>query len=895
VPRRTRKNFLTTKEKVMLHLLGYQRFYQDSAAPEVVTQDGISEAIGMGRNNVSKFLKELVKDHMVDVQVKHIKGLQRVRNVYFLSHLGFQETLNLKEDIESITVKVVDFDGREFGDEVGRLNLHLPRSYSLLDLASGVERGVFDCCSFHEGKIKEERRYVDYSDRKPTVRTFFGRTKELSKLKDFMNAEETRLLVVHGIAGIGKTTLLAKFAQDIRDSTNLFWYRVHEWVTLKILLAPLAEFISQLGMTGLERYLAQTENPCVGEVCAMLETDLAKVKAIIVVDDIQKSEAGVMEFLAALISILPLLKGIRVLVSSREIPRFYNRSEITVGTIEEMQLDGLDMESACQMLSERSIPECDVETIYKATNGHPLFLQLIDDPSSFLGKNVRMFIEQEVHLRLSITERRMLEIASVFRYPVMIDAFFVIEDELEKAMGRGHGAEYDDYMVDYDTLDILLSKSLLQESIGRLIGMHDLIREFFYSRLRPKQRLLLHRAASRFYLEDSSAPAYVEGLYHSLKAGDHDQAVKIAAFHGRDIISKGYAAPFAPLVRELIQECSFRYPDDRMELLTLEGQILDIQGEWDEALAHFDEILRLATPERDRRILADINRRMGSILLRRGKYVEALEYLEESKRLAEEGEDVHTLMDVLYDLGGLCERRGNNDQAIDFFKSSRDKARSIGEGRGEGRALYGIGRVYGNLMDYDRAIRFKKEALSALERIGDTNETAKVCTSIGDDLRAVGDIQDSLSYQERAIELAQSVGDLTTLGYALSNAAASFLEMGVLGESEELIDRASDIFAKLDDMIMISTMHLYRGYLYYKRNDWDWAKDEFDTSLEILRRVEAPIKLSQWLYEIGRVYLEREEQEKALGLFEEALDIAKRMGHENLSRDLRNTMETLVQ
>ncbi|HUV23855.1 MAG TPA: tetratricopeptide repeat protein, partial [Methanomassiliicoccales archaeon] len=149
-------------------------------------------------------------------------------------------------------------------------------------------------------------------------------------------------------------------------------------------------------------------------------------------------------------------------------------------------------------------------------------------------------------------------------------------------------------------------------------------------------------------------------------------------------------------------------------------------------------------------------------------------------------------------------------------------------------------------------------------------------------------------YQEKAINLAQSVGDLTTLGYAFSNAAASYLEMGVLGESEELIDRASDIFSKLDDRIMVSTMHLYRGYLYSKKKDWEWAKDEFQTSLTILRKLGVPVKLSYWLYEIGQVYLQNDDEEEAIVLFEEALDIATRMNHENLTRDLMQTLEIIT-
>ena len=88
---------------------------------------------------------------------------------------------------------------------------------------------------------------------------------------------------------------------------------------------------------------------------------------------------------------------------------------------------------------------------------------------------------------------------------------------------------YADYMLDYDTIDSLLSKSLLMESMGRMLSMHDLIREFVYSRLHPRQRKLYHRAAAKYYLQEGTASSSVEALYHSLQASEHKSAIRIAA------------------------------------------------------------------------------------------------------------------------------------------------------------------------------------------------------------------------------------------------------------------------------------------------------------------------------------------------------------------------------
>lgn len=886
-----RKNFITAKEKIILHLLNYQRYVNDPAAPEVVTQEGIARTIEVGRNNVSRYLRELIVDNLVIEQQKHVKGMRRIRKVYFLSHLGFNEAMKLKGEIESTKIQIIDFEGNEIVDEVGRLNLYLPHSYSLVELAGSIQNGVFNCASFHERRIKMERRYIDYTDRKPAVRVFFGRDKELEDLHSFLQKDKARILVVYGIPGIGKTTLLAKFAQEVRDRTNLFWYRLHEWVTLKTLLSPLAEFLSQMGKRGLERYLDQNAIPVIGEVCAILEKDLVDLDALIIMDDVQKAESSVREFLTAVVATMGQLSRVKIVVASREIPAFYSRTDVINGTVEEICLEGLDFDSAKQLLTIRSVPSDSIETIYKATGGHPLFMQLISDPDSVLDVNVRRFLEQEVYQKLEISERRIMEIASVFRYPVPVDAMFFLEEEIYKQLGQNlEHTGYGDYLIDYDIIDGLMAKSLLQESTGRLIGVHDLIRDFFYNRLKPRQKIIFHRAAAKFYLEEQSPSSLIEALYHSLKANDLDMAVSIAAGHGRRVISEGYVAPFAPLLSELIS----RQPDtdqkDLIEILLLQGEIYDIQGNWDQAIECYEKVLSMVSGQSDRNVLAEVHRRLGSILLRKAEFDDAVSHLETARSIASEISDTHTLAEIYYDMGGVAERTGRFEESIELFKKSGDLAEMVGNDIAVGKALYGIGRVYSSLLKYEMAIDYKKRALRILEKIGEAREIAKVCTSLGNDFMAIGDMVSALKYQGKAINEAKSSGDISTLGYAFSNAAAVYLEMNILEESAQLINEADSIFSKIDDKIMMSTMHLYRGYIYHKQNDWEWAKAEFNKSLEMLRGLGVPLKLSYWLFEVGKLYLENNDADGALKLFKEAREIADRMRHENLVRDLEKAM-----
>jgi tetratricopeptide (TPR) repeat protein len=886
---------LTARERVLLHLFSYQRYSQDADAPKAVTQDGIADAVEIGRNNVAKILSEMDIERRVDILSKHVKGLPSVRRVYFLSKKGFDEAKHLKEDLEAMKVEVIDLKGEVHIDEVGRLSVYMPGSYTFLEIIMGVARGKFDCRSFHESKTKEERRFVDFTDKKPAVRSFFGRDKEYRQLLDLITIENTRAIIIYGIPGIGKTTLLAKFAQDVRGQTNVFWLKIHEWVNVRGLLRPLAEFLSQLGKKNLEWYLNQNETPHTGEVLQILITDMGDIPILLIFDDVHKGERLVLEFLSALMSIMEELPRIRVVCATREVPAFYSRSLVIRNMIKEVQMEGLDRESSLKMLRARSMPEDTMEQVIQITKGHPLFLELIEDPQSALGKNIRMFIDQEVVSKLDIAEKRIMNVASVFRYPVIMDAFFITEEEIRKDL---NGKEFElqdiDYTVSYETVDSLISKSILHESIGRMIGMHDLLREFTYSRLTPRQRMIYHRAASKFYIHDSSHSSKVEALYHCIMAKDLEKAVEIAAGNGQEIISKGYAMQFDPLLSRLLVETKGQDNRDRMELLMLHAQILELHGDYERASEELVEMLSELPQEKDTRLKAEVHRRLGVLELKRNLYDNSADNLNKASRIANDIRDAQTLADIYYDMGGLLERRGRFDEAVQNFEAAGDFARGIGDKIALGRSLYGLGRVKASLLEFTEAVRLKKEALNILERTGDVNMTSKVCIGIGNDMRAIKQGDEGLKYLERAVDLATSVGDINTLAYALSNEAAEYLARSNLPKAEELLHEATKLFIKLNDQLMISTMHFYRGFLYNMRGDWEWAKEEFRLSLEILRGFDLPSRLAHWLLEVATVYTENNEKDEAMKMYEEAYAIANRIGHERIMRDAKDSIAKIL-
>jgi ATP/maltotriose-dependent transcriptional regulator MalT/DNA-binding MarR family transcriptional regulator len=769
-----KKQVLTVSEKILLHLLQKGKFEEKFEVPYSLTQNGIAEVVRSRRSYVSQALKELMEKGLVEDRLFHVKGEGRRRKAYFLTPEGKIQAHKVREHIQDFLVVIKEKDGEIKTTLKDILHQKMPGS-SLLEVADCIsDEGVFD----PESKPPPMPGiHMDSFQNFPKPRNFFGREKELEIITSFLESEETRLLAIKGIAGIGKTTLLAKVVDSEKEKHNIFWYRFHYWSTQRNVLSHLSQFLSHKKKDSLNLYLEKSRTIDVGDVQALLKTQLIDVRALLVFDDFHRADENITQLFEAIFDILEDLKDLKIVLLGRKIPRFFDRRDVLVKKlVAELELEGLDRESTRELLENRNIESDYIEEIYESTKGHPLSLELIEVIEGEIGKgNLRHFLWEEVLARLNEDEKSLLRFASVFRYPVHFEAY--LSNPFEKEIA-------------HETIDELVEKSLLSTPDSKY-EVHDVIREFFYERLNPESKRAYHMKVAEYFEDEANDLALIEAQYHYLKGGRQDRAVRLSIQHGEHLINRGLLEEFCDILSSISKENL--NSEELMTLLIMEGDILTTFGEWDSALSLYERSLKAATEKKDEIGCAEAHYKIAAIYYRKGDLDKALDVNQMSFRILKDKNEPYK-MAKLYNNIGVCHwKLGSFEKAKENYVKSFEISEDIGDKSGVARALNNLGIIHWEKGDLDGAEEFYQRSLKITQELGDKQTEAILYDNLGEVFRSKEDTQKALLYYKKSLELSQMLGFRWQIAEVLRN-------LGNLYQGEErkkYLNEAFEMFEQL--------------------------------------------------------------------------------------------------
>ena len=773
------------QERILLHLLDYSDYKNSVEVPFSLSQMGIANAVAIARSNVPRAIAGLKDQGLLIERQAHVKGVSRKRKAYFLTESGKTLAEDTWNDLRSFALRCILADGKIQSTTLGEINTILPFSMRSVDIIRYMDDNcIIDSRTLSADLIERdlskhvEKQLVTSLGDLPRLRHFYGRENELDNMFNLLEARATTLLVP-GIAGIGKTTMASKLIERFMHRRNLLYHRCQDWEGARAFLEAVSEWLSAMGSDDLSDYLASTPVPQPQMAVNLISEGLESSPSLIVIDDLHKvGDETLISVLRSLSLKIPELDNVGLVMFSRSFRMVVPESDSSGRIVTlVMPLDGLDQEASRKILTTMQ----DIEMpqflhIHSLSRGHPLVLELINRGSvgGTFHETLEAFVEKEIFSRLSGAEKRLLGAIAVFREPMPLEALSAIDMET-------------------DLLDDLVEKGLARQADSENYDVHDLVREFLTRSMEDSLKQSLHANAVEWYRTRKDDPSEsIEHIHHLHESGDIEGLASALSEEGHKLVKAGHIELLGIL---RVLEARLFGPRTRFVIHELTGDILSVQGKWDEAEGQYDMALPIAVKHKLTTPLARIYSSRADLAVKKGEmdtalslHKKALEmqiklrdaqgaarsynnmgYIfrrqRDNKRALEvygnveellNSEESSDLTEARIRLASAFLEMGEMDRARDHAMKAHDETAQNNQEKLHARSRAVLGRYYARIKDNDLAMHHYSGALEILSDQSDPRSAVEVEMLLGQVLSDAGRSDEAAQHYLDALSIAEA-------------------------------------------------------------------------------------------------------------------------------------------
>lgn len=426
------------------------------------------------------------------------------------------------------------------------------------------------------------------------------------RLEAVLRSRRGHVVLVGGEAGVGKTSLLRRFRDDLAGDARVLWGACAPLFTPRP-LGPLLAVAERIG-GDVADVVAGDALP--HEVAAEFVDELrARIPTVFVLEDVHWADEAtldVLRLLARRVDRLPAL----IVASFRddELERDHPLRRVlgelaTSDAASRVKLGRLSPAAVAELAAPYDV---DADELYETTGGNPFFVvEALAAGREEIPDTVRDAVLSRA-ARLGAAATRLLEAVAIC--PSGAELWL-----LEALAGDA-----------VDRLDDCLASGMLDVDATDIVFRHELARLAVEESIGPRRKVALHRKALAALTAPAvGAPDPARLAHHAEAAGNGAAVLRFAREAGDRAEARGAHREAAAQYARALRFGTALTATERAELLERQSQAAYLTDQSDQAIAALEEAVALRQEHRDTLAEGDDLRRLGEILWCPGRTREA--------------------------------------------------------------------------------------------------------------------------------------------------------------------------------------------------------------------------------------------------------------------------------
>ncbi|MFB2879936.1 tetratricopeptide repeat protein [Floridanema aerugineum] len=222
-------------------------------------------------------------------------------------------------------------------------------------------------------------------------------------------------------------------------------------------------------------------------------------------------------------------------------------------------------------------------------------------------------------------------------------------------------------------------------------------------------------------------------------------------------------------------------------------------GEIDEAIINYHHSLNLCNPE-DEKTKAAILHNLAEIHTQQGEVEKALTFFNQSLEITERIGDIKGQAATLHDLAIIYANQRQFEKAIAYLQKVIKIDEYADNLRGKATALNSIASIYGNQGQYEKAIDSLQQSLALQERVGNIQGQISTLHNLASIYDSQGKSEDALNIFKIVLEIEDQICDINAKAATLNNIAFIYDNQGKSEEALVHLKLSFDITKQIKDI-----------------------------------------------------------------------------------------------